>query len=90
MHVARWGGRGEVHTGFWWENLRETDHSEDRGFRWEDNINTDLQDRGFKWEDNINTDLQDVGWWDMDWINLAQNRDRGRAVVITVTYFRVP
>jgi len=28
-HVARIG-RGEVHTGFWWVNLRERDHLEDR------------------------------------------------------------
>jgi hypothetical protein len=25
------GVRGEVHTGFWWRNLRERDHLEDRG-----------------------------------------------------------
>jgi hypothetical protein len=24
-------GRGEVHTGFWWKNLRESDHLEDLG-----------------------------------------------------------
>jgi hypothetical protein len=24
-------GRGEVHTGFWWGNLRERDHLEDKG-----------------------------------------------------------
>ena len=29
-HVARMG-RGEVHTGFWWGNLRERDHLEDPG-----------------------------------------------------------
>jgi len=29
-HVALWG-RGEVHTGFWWGNLRERDHLEDLG-----------------------------------------------------------
>jgi hypothetical protein len=28
-HVACVGGRGEVHTGFWWGNLRERDHLED-------------------------------------------------------------
>jgi len=27
-------------------------------------------------EDNIKMDLQEVGWWDMYWIDLAQNRDR--------------
>jgi hypothetical protein len=30
-----------------------------------------------RWEDNIKMDLQEVGW-DMDWINLAQERNRGR------------
>jgi len=29
-HVAIWR-RGEVHTGFWWGNLRERDHLEDPG-----------------------------------------------------------
>jgi hypothetical protein len=29
-HVALWG-KGEVHTGFWWGDLRETDHLEDPG-----------------------------------------------------------
>jgi hypothetical protein len=29
-HVARFG-EGEMHTGFWWGNLRERDHSEDPG-----------------------------------------------------------
>jgi len=27
--------RGEVHTGFWWGNLREGEHLEDPGSRWE-------------------------------------------------------
>jgi hypothetical protein len=30
-----------------------------------------------RWEDNIKMDLQEVGW-DMDWINLAEDRNRGR------------
>jgi hypothetical protein len=42
-----------------------------------------------KWQDNIKMGLQEVGW-DMDWIELAQDRDRWRAVVKTVTNLRVP
>jgi hypothetical protein len=34
-----------------------------------------------RWEDNIKMDLQEVGWGGMDWIELAQNRDRWRALV---------
>jgi hypothetical protein len=29
-----------------------------------------------RWEDNIKMYLQEVGCWDMDWIELAQDRDR--------------
>ena len=29
-----------------------------------------------RWEDNIKMDLQEVGWRGMDWIDLAQDRDR--------------
>jgi hypothetical protein len=35
-------GRAEVYTGFWWENLRERNHLENPGVRWEDNIKMDL------------------------------------------------
>jgi hypothetical protein len=31
---------------------------------------------GCKWKDNIMMDLQEVGCGDMDWIGLAQDRDR--------------
>jgi len=34
-----------VYTGFWWENLSERDHLEDRR-RWEDKIKLDLQNVG--------------------------------------------
>jgi hypothetical protein len=41
------------------------------------------------WEDNIKMYLQEVGW-DMDWIELAQYRDRWRALMNVVMNFRVP
>jgi hypothetical protein len=43
-----------------------------------------------RWEDNIKMDLREVGWGDMDWINLAQDRDRWRALVNAVMNLRVP
>jgi hypothetical protein len=39
-HITRMG-RGEVHRGFWWGNLREGDQLDDRR-RWEDNIKMDF------------------------------------------------
>jgi hypothetical protein len=36
------------------------------------------------WEDNIRMDLQEVGCGGMDWIGLAQDRDRWRAIVNAV------
>jgi hypothetical protein len=45
---------------------------------------------GSRWEDNIKMDLRGVGWGDVDWIDLAQDRDRWRALVYTVMYLRVP
>ena len=41
-----------------------------------------------RWEDNTKLDLQEVGCGGMDWIELAQNRDRWREVVNTVMNFR--
>jgi hypothetical protein len=42
-----------------------------------------------RWDDNIKMDLREVGWG-MDWINLARDRDRWRAVVNAVMNLRVP
>ena len=43
-----------------------------------------------RWEDNIKMDLQKVGKGCGDWMELAQDRDRRRALVSTVMNFRVP
>jgi hypothetical protein len=40
--------------------------------------------------DNIKIDLREIGWDGMDWIDMAQDRDRWRAVVNTVMNLRVP
>jgi hypothetical protein len=29
-----------------------------------------------RWEENIKKDLREIGWGDLDWINLAQDRDQ--------------
>jgi hypothetical protein len=64
-----------VYIGIWWGNLRERDHFEDTKGRW---------------EDNIKIDLQEVGCGSMDWIELAQDRNRWRALVNAVTNLQVP
>jgi hypothetical protein len=43
-----------------------------------------------RWEDNIKVNLQEVGCWGMDWIELAQDRDRWWALVNAVMNSRVP
>ena len=43
-----------------------------------------------RWEDNIKMDLQEVGWGGMDWIDMAQDRDRWRVLVNAVINLRVP
>jgi len=43
-----------------------------------------------RWEDDIKTDLQEVGCVGMDWIELAQDRDRWRALVTAVLNLWVP
>ena len=43
-----------------------------------------------RWVDNIRLDLQEVGCGCIDWIGLAQDRDRWRTLVSAVMNLRVP
>jgi hypothetical protein len=43
-----------------------------------------------RWLDNIKMDLGEVGWEDVNWIGLAQDRNRWRALMILVLNLRVP
>jgi hypothetical protein len=43
-----------------------------------------------RWEVNIKMDLQEAGCWNMDWIELAQDRDRWRTIVNAVMNLRDP
>jgi hypothetical protein len=40
--------------------------------------------------DNVKMDLREIGWDGIDWIGLAHDRDRWRALVSTVMNLRVP
>jgi hypothetical protein len=43
-----------------------------------------------RWMDNIRMDLGEVGWGDVDWICLAKDRNRWRALVNSLLNLRVP
>jgi hypothetical protein len=43
-----------------------------------------------RWVDNIRMDHGKVGWGDVDWIGLAKDRNRWRALVNSVSNLRVP
>jgi hypothetical protein len=42
-----------------------------------------------RWEDGIRMDLKEIGWGSVDWIQLAQDRDRWLALMNTVMNLRV-
>jgi len=49
-----------------------------------------IKSRRMRWEDNIRMDLREVGRGCVDWMELAQDRDRWRALVNSVMNLRVP
>jgi hypothetical protein len=67
-------GKREVHTGIWWGDLREGDHLGDPGEDGRKILNWIFK----KWDGCT------------DWIELAQDRDRWRALVNAVMNLRVP
>jgi hypothetical protein len=49
-----------------------------------------LRRPGRRWVNNIKNNLREIGWNGLDWIDLAQDRDKWRALVNTVMNIRVP
>jgi len=43
-----------------------------------------------RWEDNIRLDLREIWWTFMDWIRLAQDKDKWWDLVKTVTNLQIP
>jgi hypothetical protein len=43
-----------------------------------------------RWEDNARMDLRGTGWEGLDWMHLAQDRDKWQALVDMVKYLQVP
>ena len=74
VHVARMGGR-EVYTG-----ILVGKHEAKRP----------LGNHRCRWEDEIKMDLQEVGCVGVDWIELAHDRDRWRALVTAVVKLWIP
>jgi len=73
-HVARMGGR--IHT---WKVLVGISNGK-----------RPLGRNRRRWKSNIESDPQEVRWGGIDWIDLAQDRDRWRELVNAVMNFRIP
>jgi len=74
-HVAHMGEERKC-IGSWWGKWRERERP--------------LGRPRCRWVDNIRMDLQEVGCGYMDWIGLAQDRDRWQTLVSSVMNLRVP
>ena len=62
-----------LHVGFWWGELGKRTFGRPR----------------HKWQGNINIDLKEVGWGGKDWMTVAQDRDRWRALVDVAVNLKV-
>jgi hypothetical protein len=51
---------------------------------WQSATNFSKDMSKYRWENNIAMGLGEIGWGDMDWIDLAQDRDQWQALVNTV------
>jgi hypothetical protein len=49
-----------------------------------------IRRKRLRWVDNIKMDLREIEWDDINWIDLAQDKDQWRALVNTVINLRVP
>jgi hypothetical protein len=70
---SAYGGREEMHTGFWWGTLKEGDHLEDPGVDGRIILKWIFE----KWDGAI------------EWIDMAKDRDMWLAVVNTAMNFRI-
>ena len=73
VHVERMGNRKDAY----WVLVGRNDGKRPLGVPWR------------RWQGNFKMDLQEFGWREMDWIAVAQDRDRWRSFVVVVMNCRV-